>query len=200
MAFFCSILFLVIVQYNFSQKYAVFFVAGLYHIIFSPKEGVLIIYSLLISSELKYNTYKIYTTERRGKVKNNTLTNYPIIITTNKASSKYLFTANSPDLPSLHASAKDLVTLIKKVRDIVAEYLLLNPGIKTPNVTDWQIENNQKIVWILIDLEDWINRTHAKTIRRSVTIPEYLNEWAKKNKVNVSRLVTQKLRELYKQN
>lgn len=177
-----------------------FFFVVLYHIIFSQKEEVLIIFPLLIFSNLKYNTYKVYTTERRGKVKNNTLINYPIIITTNKASPKYLFTANSPDLPSLHASAKDLDTLIKKVRDTVAEYLLLNPGIKTPNVTDWQIENNQKIVWILIDLEDWINRTHVKTIRRSVTIPEYLNEWAKKNKVNVSRLVTQKLRELYKHN
>ena len=172
----------------------------LYHIIFSQEEEVLIIFPLLIFSNLKYNTYKVYTTERRGKVKNNTLINYPIIITTNKVSSKYLFTADSPGLPSLHVSAKDLDTLIKKVRDTVAEYLLLNPGIKTPNVTDWQIENNQKIVWILIDLEDWINRTHAKTIRRSVTIPEYLNEWAKKNKVNVSRLVTQKLRELYKHN
>lgn len=133
-------------------------------------------------------------------MKSNTLINYPIIITTNKVSSKHLFMANSPALPSLHASAKDLDTLIKQARDTVAEHLLLNPGIEIPNVTGWQIKDNQKIVWILIDLQDWINRTHAKTIRRSVTIPEYLNEWAKKNKVNVSRLVTQKLRELYKQN
>lgn len=177
-----------------------YFCVELYHTIFSQKGRVLIVFRLLISSNLKYNTYKVYTIERKGEMKHNTLIDYPIIITTNKVSSKYLFTADSPDLLSLHASAKDLDTLIKKVRDTVAEYLLLNSGIKTPNVTDWQIENNQKIVWILIDLEDWINRTHAKTIRRSVTIPEYLNEWAKKNKVNVSGLVTQKLRELYKQN
>ncbi len=41
----------------------------------------------------------------------------------------------------------------------------------------------------------WLN-DYGKTVRRNVTIPESLNEWAKLNNVNVSKVTTEALKEL----
>ena len=39
---------------------------------------------------------------------------------------------------------------------------------------------------------------HGKTVRRNVTIPEGLNNWAKENSINVSQVVTEALSQMQK--
>ena len=51
-------------------------------------------------------------------------------------------------------------------------------------------------MWVTVDMNDWRKQSH-KTVHRIITVLEYLNDFAKKNNINVSRLVTQKLDELY---
>ncbi len=41
----------------------------------------------------------------------------------------------------------------------------------------------------------WLNQ-YGKTVRKNITIPEELNNWAKENKINVSQVTTQALRHL----
>ena len=45
-----------------------------------------------------------------------------------------------------------------------------------------------------IDMDDYIRRTSAKTIKKKVTIPSYLNEMAKEYGVNFSRVLTEGLK------
>lgn len=45
-----------------------------------------------------------------------------------------------------------------------------------------------------IDMDDYIRRTSAKTIKKTVTIPSYLNEMAKEYGVNFSRVLTEGLK------
>ena len=37
---------------------------------------------------------------------------------------------------------------------------------------------------------------YSKTVRRNISLPEDLNNWAKKNKINVSKVTTEALRQM----
>ena len=45
-----------------------------------------------------------------------------------------------------------------------------------------------------IDMDDYIRRTSSKTIKKTVTIPSYLNEMAKASDINFSRVLTDGLK------
>lgn len=68
--------------------------------------------------------------------------------------------------------------------------------VKVEDSTKWKLGKNQQVMWVMVDMNEW-RRQSQKTVHRTVTVPEYLNNFAKKNKINVSKLVTQKLEELY---
>ncbi len=45
-----------------------------------------------------------------------------------------------------------------------------------------------------IDMDDYIRRTSSKTIKKTVTIPSYLNEMAKSSDINFSSVLTEGLK------
>lgn len=46
---------------------------------------------------------------------------------------------------------------------------------------------------ISIDMDDYIRRTSTKTVKKTVTIPSYLNEMAKSHNINFSQVLTEGL-------
>lgn len=46
---------------------------------------------------------------------------------------------------------------------------------------------------ISVDMDDYIRRTSTKTIKKTVTIPSYLNEMAKAHNINFSQVLTEGL-------
>lgn len=59
--------------------------------------------------------------------------------------------------------------------------------------TKWKLESNQKIIYVSVDMQKWLE-TKSKTIRRTITVPKYLNDLAKANHINVSGLTTAALK------
>ena len=67
-----------------------------------------------------------------------------------------------------------------------------------PRVQDpkkWKLEKNQQISWVKVNMTKWRNK-YSKTVRRNISLPEDLNNWAKKNKINVSKVTTEALRQM----
>ncbi|MCH4169606.1 MAG: type II toxin-antitoxin system HicB family antitoxin [Lactobacillus sp.] len=127
---------------------------------------------------------------------------YPVIITDVTDESGHYFTVDSPNIPGMHTDGDDLPTAVHSGIDAIATML---DGIATkdlPKVQDprkWSLATNQFVTYITVDMGQWqLEKQRAlktKTVRRSITIPEYLDDLAKARKVNVSRIATKALAE-----
>lgn len=116
---------------------------------------------------------------------------YPIIATECNDEDGHYFVATSPNIPGMVTQGDTLAELAYQAEDAIATML---DGEKYPEVEDaskWDLENNQHIVYITVDMAKWLN---SKTVRRNITVPQYLNDLAKERGINVSRLATEALK------
>lgn len=116
---------------------------------------------------------------------------YPIIATEYNDEDGHYFVATSPNIPGMVTQGDTLAELAYQAEDAIATML---DGEKYPEVEDaskWGLENNQHIVYITVDMAKWLN---SKTVRRNITVPQYLNDLAKERGINVSRLATEALK------
>ncbi|MFD1317813.1 antitoxin HicB [Loigolactobacillus zhaoyuanensis] len=58
---------------------------------------------------------------------------------------------------------------------------------------DIKLTAGEQLVYVTVDL-DAFRRKYGKTVRKNITIPEYLNKLAKEQKINVSQVATEALR------
>lgn len=128
---------------------------------------------------------------------NDNLIEYPIIITKKINQNQTVYTASSPALAQLNVSAQSFKNVISLAREIIANRIALDQNESIPDATTWKLDRNQRIVIILIDMKAWIAKDQKTTVKTSVSIPKYLLTWARKNKVNVSRAATERLKEMY---
>ena len=63
---------------------------------------------------------------------------------------------------------------------------------KTPAIG--KVKDNERIVYVSVDMTAWL-KANSKTIRKTITVPEYLSDLAKDNGINVSAVATQALEE-----
>ena len=45
--------------------------------------------------------------------------------------------------------------------------------------TEWELTENEKVVFVSVNMTQWLKK-HGKTVRKNITIPEDLNNWAKR--------------------
>lgn len=50
-----------------------------------------------------------------------------------------------------------------------------------------------------LDIKEYVKSAKKTTVRRNVSIPQYLNEYAKRNKINVSKLISDILEEKFEE-
>lgn len=63
------------------------------------------------------------------------------------------------------------------------------------DLEEWESEENTKVIIVAYDMEEY-RKGRSKTVRRNISIPEYLNNIAKKKNINVSKVTTEALEEL----
>lgn len=63
------------------------------------------------------------------------------------------------------------------------------------NLEKWESKKNTKVIIVAYDMEEY-RKGRSKTVRRNISIPEYLNNIAKKKNINVSKVTTEALEEL----
>ena len=99
-----------------------------------------------------------------------------------------------PDVPGAVTQGEDLVDAVKMAEDAIG--ILLEDKTDYPIATDLKdihVKKDETVALIPVDLAAY-RRKHSKTIRKSVTIPDYLDRIAKEQKVNVSGVLTEALK------
>lgn len=120
---------------------------------------------------------------------------YPVIVTECNDEAGHYFGVSSPNIKGMVTDGKTLEEAIAHAEDAIATMLF---DTKYPRVQDprkWKLGKNDFVTWVTVNMSKWINQ-NEKRVRRNISIPESLNRWAKENKINVSKVTTDALRDL----
>lgn len=119
---------------------------------------------------------------------------YPVIMAIHDDEDGYVVTVSSPNIPGMHTEGKDMSEAAYWAVDAIATMLDGKDEYPEPMDTkDWKLADNERIAYIPVNMKNWYRQTMSKTVKRSVTVPEYLNELAKEKNINVSRVLTEAL-------
>jgi antitoxin HicB len=104
-----------------------------------------------------------------------------------------------PDLPGTNSQGKDMADAIYMARDALASWLdyLLDEKEIIPNPSEPNIiilENNQFITMIDVDMIAYRRRKNSKAVKKTLSIPSWLNEEAESHNVNFSAILQDALR------
>lgn len=102
-----------------------------------------------------------------------------------------------PDIPEAMTqgtSIQEAYEMANEVLGLALEDKTIFP--KPSNVKDVQEKWPDKTVALIsIDLASYRRRYHSKTIRKNVTVPEWLNDIAESENINFSQTLTEALKE-----
>lgn len=120
---------------------------------------------------------------------------YPVILTEYNDKSGHYYVVTSPNIQGMVTDGDTITDALFNAEDAIAT--MLN-GTKYPRVQDprkWKLEKDQQTSWVTVNMTKWLSK-NSKTVRRNISIPETLNNWAKENKINVSKVATKALYDL----
>jgi predicted RNase H-like HicB family nuclease len=120
---------------------------------------------------------------------------YPVIF---KKLNDGQYLASACDLAA-DTQGKDLFEAIEMARDAIGLIIMDMEDDKReiPNaskIEDINLKDNEIVSLVDIDTEEYRRQNETRTIRRSVTIPRWLNEKAIKEKINVSAVLREELK------
>ena len=67
------------------------------------------------------------------------------------------------------------------------------PKVQDPS--NWKLAANERLVYITVDMNKWLKK-NAKTIKKTITVPEYLSKMAKEQNINVSKVASDALKKI----
>ena len=122
---------------------------------------------------------------------------YPVILTEYSDESGHYYVVTSPNIQGLVADGETIAEALYEASDAIATILDGEEYPKEQDPKKWNLKQNQQTSWVNVNMTRW-QAKHGKTVRRNVTIPEGLNNWAKENSINVSQVVTEALAQMQK--
>jgi len=117
---------------------------------------------------------------------------YPIIATEFNDDGHY-YVATSPNINGMVTQGDTLADLAYQAEDAIATMLDGETYPEPQDPSEWKLDSNQRIIYISVDMDKWLKK-NTQTVRRTITVPQYLNDLAKERKVNVSRIATDALK------
>lgn len=99
-----------------------------------------------------------------------------------------------PDLQDGFTQGSNPLEAVTMAEDLIGNLLENQSEYPQPsNPENIKLEAGESLVYISVDLVAFRIK-YSKTVRKNVTIPEYLNEMAKEQKINVSQVLAEALR------
>lgn len=134
---------------------------------------------------------------------------YPVCIFQTKEE----YMAFVPDLKTNNTSGKTLEEVLFMVQDLIASYILedledvsKNEIPKQSNIDDidinevqkyWEIEDNEIVsslkTLVMVDLDEFVQKWGNKSVRKNLTIPQWLNTKAEALNINFSQVLQEAL-------
>lgn len=118
---------------------------------------------------------------------------YPIIATEHNDEDGHYYVATSPNIKEMVTQGDTMADIAYQTEDAIATMLDGETYPEPQDPSSWQLEENQRIIYISVDMAKWLKK-NTQTVRRTITVPEYLNDLAKQRHVNVSRIATDALK------
>lgn len=102
------------------------------------------------------------------------------------------YSVNFPDLESCYTCGDDLADAIKMAEDVLAltlyEYESQNKTIPSPSdIHSIHTEKNEFVSVVPADTAEYQKRFNKKSVKKTLTIPEWLNDIAVAHNVNFSK-------------
>lgn len=120
---------------------------------------------------------------------------YPAIFTYDRKEKCYL--VDFIDLIGCSTFGKTLVEAFEMAQDAMGLYLdelLENPN-PTIDFSNIKLKNNQFINFVSIDMNDYRRKNNNKAVKKTLTIPCWLNNLSEKNNINFSQVLQEALKE-----
>jgi predicted RNase H-like HicB family nuclease len=122
---------------------------------------------------------------------------YPAIF---KALDNGEFFVKVPDLPGCVTTGTDLSNTIEMAADAIAMWLCdsedNNEAIpKASNIFDIKCDKSEFITLIPVDTTEYRNFNDSKTVKKTLSIPNWLNKKAEKAGINFSQVLQEALKE-----
>lgn len=123
----------------------------------------------------------------------NPLTVFPAIFTFD---GKY-YNVDFIDLKGCSTFGNSIQEAYFMAQDAMGLYLdnFANFPIPTLEFSDIALKENQFISFVSIDMEEYRKKFNNKSIKKTLTIPEWLNYLAEKNNINFSQVLQEALKE-----
>lgn len=123
----------------------------------------------------------------------NPLTVFPAIFTFD---GKY-YNVDFIDLKGCSTFGNSIQEAYFMAQDAMGLYLdnFTNFPIPTLEFSDIALKENQFISFVSIDMEEYRKKFNNKSIKKTLTIPEWLNYLAEKNNINFSQVLQEALKE-----
>lgn len=102
-----------------------------------------------------------------------------------------------PDVPVAITQGKDIKEAYAMAEEVLGLALEDQTEFPTPSSVDelQKLNPDKTIALIGIDLAAYRRKYHSKTVRKNVTVPEWLNDLAESDQINFSQTLTEALKE-----
>lgn len=123
------------------------------------------------------------------------LTVYPAIFTKYNDNGEY-FVVDFIDLNVCITEGKNLQEAFYMAQDAMGLFLddLTNFPIPTTDFSNIKLEKNQFISFVNIDMDQYRKMFNNKSIKKTLTIPAWLNNLSEKNDINFSQVLQEALK------
>ena len=111
------------------------------------------------------------------------------------------YTVIVPDLPGCITEGDDLAEAIEMGVDAAGGWILgeMEEGNRYPSPSkpnDIKLKGDEFVSMLVLDMDAYAERYGKRAVRRNITIPAWLDTYAQKNKISLSKITRDKLLEL----
>jgi predicted RNase H-like HicB family nuclease len=125
---------------------------------------------------------------------------YPVIFSEYNDEDGHYFTVTSPNISGMVTEGSDRVLAVESAIDAIAT--MIDGEEKYPEPQDpseWILATNQTVVYISVNMSEWYREKEkyvkSEMVDLTVTIPEYLNSLVRDQNIDLSKLVTEVLKQ-----
>lgn len=125
---------------------------------------------------------------------------YPVIAKECNDEDGHYFVITTPNIPGVVTQGETLNQAAFNAEDAIASMIADKKEYPKPqDPSNWDLDDNEQVVFVSVNMDQW-RKKYGRVVRKSITIPGYLADWAKENHVNVSRVASDALRGLQEAN
>ena len=118
---------------------------------------------------------------------------FPIIITKNEDDTDFPYFVEIPDIDGM-TEGKSIADAMEMAKDYIGTYSL-ESQLPESNTELPKVKADAIVTLVTVNVSEYKRKNDNRVIKKTITIPNYLNELGKKNGINFSEVMTSALKE-----